>query len=313
MRWIVGAIIGAGLVMLTADARAERDVVCAGCLFEPAPGPTDVPRPLLVLLHGDEGSPSKLFGAWKTAAAQANVHLFAPKCPTSEGCAGSWWRWDRDPKWILDRVEDLGRRASVDPKKRYLAGWSGGTTYISFHVPRWFPTFAALSLAGGGAPSRDDGCFVGAGGPCGAVHYLAGDKNPLFSLAEGAHAYLERCGHDVTWELHPGADHAGEWRAYEREVGQLMTWLTSHEEGCIKIAPLQPPASAPGPAMPSDEQPSAAPAPAPRGVDSSNVPPVARDGRCTCGVIPGGDAGGWSVALLLGLAVLVGRRCAANP
>src|SRR5688500_9495387 len=82
----------------------------------------DGPRRLVVVLHGDEGSPIKVAGAWREAAKKHGLVVFLPRCPRSEGCQGSWWRWRGDPAWLLGQVEKI---AAIDPERRYLAGWSG--------------------------------------------------------------------------------------------------------------------------------------------------------------------------------------------
>ena len=53
-------------------------------------------------------------------------------------------------------------RHNTDPTRTYLAGWSGGATYIGYRAAAWSEHFAAVSLAGGGAPpARPDAS------PCG--------------------------------------------------------------------------------------------------------------------------------------------------
>ena len=297
-------------LLVVATAHGDPSDPCPGCVV--VGELSGERRPLLVVLHGDEGSPTRVLGAWKLAAEKAHVTLFAPRCPKSEGCAGSWWRWNGDPAWLLAQVESVSKRFPTDPNRRYLAGWSGGTTYASFYIPRWFPTFAAVSLAGGGAPPHQPDCLVDAGGACGPVHYLAGDRNPLFSLAEGAHAYLERCGHAVTWELHAGADHAAEWRAYERETGAILGWLLDHPEGCAAAHAATTPiasgaSSAPkAPLEAIETAPSALPTEAPREVPSmSRIQPTS---RCTCSLDASRSESSQALAWLLGGALLSCRR-----
>ncbi len=304
--WVLSLLIVAA-AWISCDANAETNFPCAGCVvFGEESGE---PRPLLVVLHGDEGSPTRVLGAWKLAAERAHVTLFAPRCPTSEGCAGSWWRWDGDPAWLLGRVEALSKRFPIDPKRRYLAGWSGGTTYASFYVPRWFPTFAAVSLAGGGAPPHSDECLANAGGACAPIHYLAGDKNPLFSLAEGARSYLEKCGHAVTWELHPGADHAGEWRVYEREAAATLGWLLAHPEGCALVHEADPAVASSSDAAPpltKSAEPAASPTTIPAPVPSgSRIQP---EPRCTCSLDASRTSSSRAVGLSIAACALVARR-----
>lgn len=218
------AAFGATLFFFAGRGRAEpvtRDWPCKGCLL--APSPSGGAAPLLVVLHGDEGTPARMFEAWRAIAAERGVTLFAPRCPKDKGCAGSFWQWDGDPSWLFEQLDVLASRHGIDPDRRYLAGWSGGATWATMRARRWGERFAALSVAGGGVPPTEPGCS-----PCPyPVLYLMGDKNPLFNLAEGARAGLTACGHDVAWTLLPGANHGAEWRAYSAPaaLGALLDRL----------------------------------------------------------------------------------------
>ncbi len=208
-----------------------RDTPCAGCLLE-VPSGLPSPAPLVVALHGDEGSPAKVAGAWSTVARELGVVLFAPRCPKSEGCQGSWWRWDGSTRWLDEQVAALGAHAAIDPERRYLTAWSGGASYASLHVPELAKTFAAFSFAGGGIASPGTACLTGAGGGCAPVHVLAGDRNPHFSLTERTKDALAACGHDVRWVLLEGTDHAGEWKAYARRTREIGEWLIAARRDC---------------------------------------------------------------------------------
>ncbi len=305
----VGALFAAPAPQLT------RDFLCKGCLA--AGQDRGAPQPLIVVLHGDEGSPAKVAGLWAPlaqhgvcaeeevwlpCAAQAptgrrTFWLFAPNCPRSEGCAGSYWRWSGSPAWLLDKVARYSQERSVDPQRIYLAGWSGGASYIAMKAFDWQPTFAALSLAGGGTRPQRSECFPGTGGACGPVHFLMGSKNPLFSLAEEAKTGFERCGHALTWQLLPGVDHAGEWRAYSARAPAIAAWLLERPRGCVDASPtLAPlpsaaaPASVEAPTVREQPDPPAAVTPHPRG-------------GCACDAARSSSGLHWA-PLALGLSVL---------
>jgi hypothetical protein len=236
-----------------------RDEICKGCLA--AGKDRGTPQPLVVALHGDEGSPAKLMSLWSPLAErgicrresgdvrlceprgapgdQKNFWVFAPKCPATEGCAGSYWRWGADVGWLGKQVDAFKAAHAVDDARIYLAGWSGGATYIAMKSPDWFPRFIALSLAGGGTHPHKQDCFPATGGACAPVTFLMGSGNPLFSLAEQARRGFERCGHALDYQLLDGVDHAGEWRAYQSRVAKIAWWLLEHPEGCAsrKTAP----------------------------------------------------------------------------
>jgi predicted esterase len=191
---------------------------------------------LLVVLHGDEGSPGRVFGSWKRAAKEASYLLFAPQCPRAEGCTGSWWRWSGDPRWLMDQLDAIEARYPVDRARVYLSGWSGGATYIGLFAPSFSPRFAAMNLSGGGAPPGNRSTCAACPTP---VHYLMGDRNPLFSLAQGTRAYFEGCRHDLTWDGLAGANHAAELRAYTspEKTRAILAWFSAHPNGCTSGAP----------------------------------------------------------------------------
>jgi hypothetical protein len=267
-----------GCVAKGAEAAPTRKLfACPGCVVV-GDETAEAPRGLLVALHGDEGTPAKVLSAWQPAAAAHGVVLFAPQCPRAERCSGSWWRWQGDPAWLLARTEEVTKEYGVDPARRWVTGWSGGATYLGMFGSRWFEAFAAISLGGGGAPPGTSACFPRAGGSCAPVHYLMGDRNPLFSLAEATRSYFEGCGHAVTWDLQAGANHGGEWRAYSLGVEEILGWLLAHPAGCSEPPPPEsvPSASVAPPPGPSPASPSAS-APPPSGA-STPVP------RCGCTV-----------------------------
>jgi hypothetical protein len=297
---LLGSIIGVGVPAL------PRAAICEGCLV--AGREREEAQPLVVVLHGDEGSPAKVAGLWSPLAERGicangagagrlcaegaagvvgqTFWLLAPKCPSSEGCRGSFWRWGGSVAWVEAQVDAFAREHRVDERRVTLAGWSGGATYISMNAPHWFPRFAAVSLAGGGMRPGTNECAPHAGGACAPVTYLMGSGNPLFALAEQARQGFERCGHAVDFQLLPGVDHAGEWRAYSRRLPEIAHWLLAHPQGCPTASDTPPPVASDAP----DQAPRptvAAPRPSEESTRRAPEPPkVAPAGRggCSCEV-----------------------------
>lgn len=307
-----------------------HDVPCAGCVVAGADGAAGgAALPLIVVLHGDEGSPKKVAALWGALAergvcgavggepaphlcssaeqgAAQRFAMLAPHCPkgasgSDPGCtAGSFWRWDGPPTWLFAQVAALSERLPIDRARIGLAGWSGGTTYIGMHAESWFVpdpatglSFASILMVGGGMPQREGACTPSAGGACAPVRYLMGDKNPYFDLAESTRDAMVRCGHDVAWERLAGADHGAEWRAYERRAPELALWLLAHPAGCA--APREHDAPLSGPGASSSPAASASPsAHGPPGLEPAlPAPPLgsapARRSGCACH-ISGGSA-----------------------
>ncbi len=246
--WVSLAIMA---IVSTAPSLAKaqtplRNWPCEGCWLQPAKQQTDAGSrlPLLVILHGDEGHPNKLLAAWRRVASKAGVVLFAPRSPKDGQGGRSWWRWNGDPGWLWGHVQALQSRHRTDPERRYLAGWSGGATYISMNAAAWSGRFAAVSLAGGGAPANDGRCPS-----CPyPVHHLMGGNNPLRSLAESAANHFRSCGHQLTWELLANRTHRATFRHYTMpaRLASILSWLMEHSGD-------QCPAPAPSAATPSSQ------------------------------------------------------------
>lgn len=301
----IGAMLVAGAACLTAAAPSARadmnDVGCKGCVV--VGESTTEPRPLVVLLHGDDGDAQKLLAAWKAAAKEKNVTLYAPKCPRDQGCtAGSWWKWSGAPTWVEDRVADVEAKIKIDPDRRYLAGWSGGATWATMHADLLPATFAALSIVGGGSPGAACSPIVSnAGKACSPIHYLTGTKNPLHHLATQARDKLVSCGFDVTWDEREGLDHAGEWKAYTKDVPAILDKLLAASRTTCKGPPTSDePEPPPPPAPPAATSEPPPPAPAP-------VPPK-KGCACRVGDADGAPSAPLAVVSILGVALALTRR-----
>jgi poly(3-hydroxybutyrate) depolymerase len=207
-----------------ASAATVTDVPCTGC--RAAYTPSADPLPLLVVLHGDWGvGPADLVTAWEKHAAKRGLAVLALKCPVDRGCKGSWWQWNGDPAWIAQQIDAFEKKQSVtvDRKRIYLAGWSGGASYMGMRAQTFQQTFAALVYHGGG---------IAPGGPCAPAsaapapaYFLVGDANPLHHLAVSLKKENEQCGIAVTWKLLAGADHTAEWKALDANGGAIVEWL----------------------------------------------------------------------------------------
>src|SRR4051794_24198850 len=97
--------------------------------------------PLLVALHGDEGDPALVASLWGPVTSARGVILFAPQCPTSSGCRANWWAWLQsgptyDERWLGRQAQLVERRYTIDRKREYIAGWSGGADFLGWYALR---------------------------------------------------------------------------------------------------------------------------------------------------------------------------------
>lgn len=210
----------------TAARKREANQPCTGCLTI-APD-TKTPSPLIVVLHGDFGiTPADLANKWDRFAAPRDVAVLSLQCPKDKGCSkGSWWQWDGDPSWVTEQVEAVTAKHAIDRSRMYLAGWSGGATYIGMRTQAFEKTFAGLVIHGGGHRPSSDAC----GGAKTAVAFLYGTANPLHDLSVRLHDHYETCGADLRTTLLPKADHEAELRALDTNGEAITDWLLARRK-----------------------------------------------------------------------------------
>jgi poly(3-hydroxybutyrate) depolymerase len=215
--------IAIGCLVVLAGVRADASPTCKHCTLD-VPRSRDGNVPLLVVLHGDREHAPAAAARWRDAAKVRGWAVLALECPTDQGCKDSWWRWNGDPRWLVEQVAAVAKTAPIDPSRIYLAGWSGGATYLGMHAQTWSPGFAALVFHGGGHSP---------GGDCPAqplpAYFLVGDRNPLHSLVQDLRTWFDDCKQQFVWDLVSGGDHDKEDRALDRKKAlAILDWLAAH-------------------------------------------------------------------------------------
>jgi hypothetical protein len=267
------------LLASAADAEPRTKVldVCKGCIAS-MPKDSDTkstPAPLLVTLHGDWGAMApEVHASWERYAAPRGVVLLSLTCPPELGCKKSWWQWNGDPAWIGGQVDRLASRVAIDRDRMWLAGWSGGATYMGMHTQELERKFAAFVFQGGGVWPLRAGCTKEKI----PTVFLAGDKNPLHEHILVLRKHYEECGNEVTFFLLKGADHDGEWSSLDKRGKEVMEILWAKKKPIIAEAT---PPSAPAPSETAAPVPSAA-ASQPPPVASHPPEPVHPRSGCSC-------------------------------
>jgi dienelactone hydrolase len=208
-----------GILLMALPGAALADDLCAGCRLSVPDGTDKVP--LVVVLHGDYQPVPTMHDAWRRIAVPRGVAVLSLACPASLGCKGSWWRWDGAPAWILGEIAKVEQRRAIDRDRLYLAGWSGGGSYMGWRAQELEQTFAAFVIHGGGMPPGIDACASEKV----PVYFLVGDKNPFHHLAKRLRDHFQRCGSPVTWDLLKDAEHPQEWAALPSHGRKVMDFL----------------------------------------------------------------------------------------
>jgi hypothetical protein len=84
----------------------------------------------------------EVHAAWERFAAPRGVAVLALACPVELGCKGSFWRWNGAPSWIVTQVDRLASHHAIDRSRTWLAGWSGGASYIGLRTQELERTFS---------------------------------------------------------------------------------------------------------------------------------------------------------------------------
>lgn len=206
------------------DASPRKKIadVCDGCLAT-VPDDSD-PAPLLVTLHGDWGNMAPdLHRAWERFAAPRNVALLSLACPSKLGCKNSWWQWNGEPSWIVAQIDKLAVSRAIDRDRMWLAGWSGGASYIGMRTQELERTFAGIVIHGGGVWPWPDDCPAQKA----RVVFLVGDRNPLHKNGLALRDHYARCGNPLSFHLLRGAEHEGEWKALSEKGGAILDELAT--------------------------------------------------------------------------------------
>jgi poly(3-hydroxybutyrate) depolymerase len=213
---------------------------CSGCTL-------DVPakrgaRPLLVVMHGDREQAEDAAARWRDVATARGWAVLSLQCPRERGCSqDSWYKWGGAPEWVHAQVAEVARQVAIDPRRIYLAGWSGGATYIGMNAVSWPRRFAAVVFHGGGQPPDGDGC------PTRELpaYFLVGDRNPAHPAAKRLRGYFERCRQELRWDLIEDANHAQEDAALDRrKATAILDWLEDRSRARQVSAVRRPVASA---------------------------------------------------------------------
>ncbi|HRI68157.1 MAG TPA: hypothetical protein PK156_28200 [Polyangium sp.] len=315
--WASSLSVIASLVCLSSQGFASAirtDYPCKGCLYWPPPENAQN-SPLLVVLHGDApGGKTPLVKRdsepFVKVAVERGISVLAPMCPKDEGCrVGSYWQWvDGDPPaWIAKQIDAVRRDFSLDADRTWIAGWSGGASFLGYHYMRLGERYAAVVFAGGGIAPAAKTC-ASCSPP---AYFMVGDKNPLHHLAKDLKTNVLSCTKDVTWDLLPGNDHAGEWRSLGRtgKVGEILDWLAKHPRTCgvASIAPIASAPSSQASAAPSAMNPRVESQPATSAPISKPVPVSPKPSGCAVRDFSGGSAQSWLLLLALA-AIRTARR-----
>lgn len=146
-------------------------------LFVPERPADAPPMPLVVTLHGSGRNGRILIEHWQKLAQKEGIILAGPDSSDPRG-----WQMPADgPEFIRDVIEDVKKKASIDPRRMYLFGHSAGAGFAMQLGLLESKYFAAIAIHAG-ALHPDDYRLTEAAERKIPLFMAVGDSDQFFPL-----------------------------------------------------------------------------------------------------------------------------------
>ena len=172
-------------------------------LFAPDSIKSGTPAPLIVLLHGSGHNGLSLVDKWKDIAAKEAIIIVGP-----DSMDPSRWASPVDgPDFLRDLVESIKSKYTIDPRRVYLFGHSGGAIFALYMSLFESQYFAATVVHAGALHQRDPAISLAKRKT--PIAIFVGTRDPLFPLEDvrGTRDDLNKQGFAVELTEVPGHDH----------------------------------------------------------------------------------------------------------
>lgn len=163
-------------------------------------GPSNDPRPVIVLLHGAQRTGASMIDMWKDVADRHGVILVAP-----DALGQSWSPAADSPAFLGTVLQDAHGISPLDGRAVYLFGHSSGGILATLYANRVGQLWAGVGIHAG---ILDPKAVVAAPDAPPIRHYL-GTKDHLFprSGAEASAKALSDAGHEMELVMIKGHTH----------------------------------------------------------------------------------------------------------
>lgn len=189
------------------------------------PGTTNQ-APLLVLLHGSYQDGLYMIRLWQEVADRDDIVLVAPDALHRDG-----WRPLVDgPSYIMSVIGAVTARRSIDPRRIYLFGQSGGAEYALSLGVLESNVFAAIAIHAGAWRSISEYNLASAPGRRVPMKIIIGDLDEFFplSLARKTEAALRQAGFPIEVTIVAGQHHWFDNRTAPEIEAAAWTFLKAH-------------------------------------------------------------------------------------
>jgi len=172
-------------------------------LFVPESVKSGTPATLIVLLHGSGRNGLSLVDKWKDLAAKEGIILVGPDSQDP-----SRWSSPVDgPDFLRDIVENVKSRYTIDPRRVYLFGHSGGAVFALYMSLLESQYFAATAIHAGALRPNDP--VIAQAKRKTPIAIFVGSRDPFFPVGDvrGTQDDLNKQGFATELTVMPGHDH----------------------------------------------------------------------------------------------------------
>jgi poly(3-hydroxybutyrate) depolymerase len=172
-------------------------------LFVPESVKGGTPAPLIVLLHGSGRNGLTLVDKWKDLAAKEGLIVVGP-----DSLDPSVWNAPADgPEFLRDLVENLKSRYSINPRRVYLFGHSGGAVFALYMSLLESQYFAATAVHAGAIGQDDPAIAIAKRKTPIAIFVGTRDRSFPLEVVRRTRDDLNRQGFAAELTELPGHDH----------------------------------------------------------------------------------------------------------
>jgi poly(3-hydroxybutyrate) depolymerase len=172
-------------------------------LFVPDSVKSGTPAPLIVLLHGSGRNGLTLAEKWKDLASKEGIILVGP-----DSLDPRVWNSPVDgPDFLHDLVEDLKAKFTINPRRVYLFGHSGGAVFALYMSLLESQYFAAAAVHAGALHQKDPAVAIAKRKS--PIALFVGTRDPFFPLSDvrDTRDQLNNQGFAAELTEMPGHDH----------------------------------------------------------------------------------------------------------
>ena len=240
MRWFRCAVGVLSLLTLPFDLhalpKAEKETIEAEGMrrsyyvYVPDSVSPSEAAPMLLLLHGSGQTGLSLIREWTDLAAAEGIVLVAPDARDR-----MYWRLDDDsPAFLRDVIDAVGSRHTIDRRRVYLFGLSGGAVYALTLSVLESEFFAASAVFAGVWRDEESLAIVPHARRKIPISIFIGDRDEFFppKAVIATEEALKKAGHPVSLAIlkRQGHTYAGVARKVNRDVWNFLAGVRLESE-----------------------------------------------------------------------------------